>query len=276
MSDLDDSLVQQERVALQETLHVLMRGTAALQASMRATLMTKDRSRSPEVLPKSFYRLLEWQRHSGQLPAARIADAFATLVREVDRYGVVVANLVGFLNRDEVLEPKRTRVDLDPLLSDVVDIFDGLARTKGIDIKLEMHGASFVFGDEVMLYRLFVNLVDNAVKYSYSTTDKSEVRHVDVKCRRHSVEGDFVVTVQSYGVGVDDDEILSGVLFEYGKRGRLAADREREGSGIGLAEAKRIVEAHHGHIKIGSERKSQTTYLTTVTVIIPSAVGVGR
>jgi signal transduction histidine kinase len=150
----------------------------------------------------------------------------------------------------------------------VVDVLEGLAIEKGISISFGNDDDGIIFGDHDLLFRAVFNILDNAIKYSYyPQSEPAEKRFINIDSRRHSMHGDWLVSVKSYGVGIDDDEIQNGSIFQYGKRGRHADDRGRGGTGIGLAEAKRIIEAHRGEIRIESKRL-EVASLTIVRVII--------
>jgi len=262
--------------AIASTYHVLLRETEALEKTVGTVLEIEIHGTSGSAADfrgVSFYRELDARYRSGKLS---IVSAFSTLcvvLKEIDRYRAILGNLAGFVSRDQPLRPAKVAVDLTALLEEAVDLFEAAAFSKGILLHLDGPRAAAINGDPALLYRVFVNLLDNAIKYSFSTTAHSGQRHVDIQCRRHSADGQYLVSVTSYGVGISPKEISSGVVFEYGVRGEWATDREREGTGIGLAECKRIVEAHGGSIKLRSEPRStdpkNPAYVTTVSVVIP-------
>jgi signal transduction histidine kinase len=92
-----------------------------------------------------------------------------------------------------------------------------------------------VEGDPSQLRRVLQNLVGNAVKFHGEAPP-----HVEVSARRDTAE--WVVTVRDNGVGVDPDH--ASRIF--GMFSRLNGDAE--GTGIGLAVCRRVVEAHGGRI----------------------------
>jgi signal transduction histidine kinase len=96
-----------------------------------------------------------------------------------------------------------------------------------------------VFGDRARLVQVFQNLLDNAMKFGLG----GRVR----VAAREPVDGRVVVVVQDEGIGIDPrhrDRVLD--VFE-----RL--DPRGEGSGVGLAVVKRIVESHGGRVWLESE-----------------------
>ncbi|MFC1941707.1 PocR ligand-binding domain-containing protein [Chloroflexota bacterium] len=114
--------------------------------------------------------------------------------------------------------------------------------------------------------RACMNIIGNAVKYSYAGLEEKE-RYIDIICSPGYPMCSVVVS--NFGVGILKEEIESGDIFKPGYRGELSGDRERIGSGLGLGEAKRIIEElHKGQLSIVSENKG-SAYLTTVTMKIP-------
>lgn len=256
--------------ALGSTYHVLLRATEALEVTVAEMLgvNTSPRDNASALSALSFYKELDLRYRAGRLTLPGTYSILRMVLKDVDRYRTTVANLVGYMSRETALELRKTLISLSSLLEEAVDTFEGPALAKGIRINVEASTEIEIFADADLLQRLLFNLLDNAIKYSYQTTAHTAQRHVDVQCKRHSVAGDVVLSFASYGVGIDPDELQSGRLFSYGVRGRQASDREREGTGIGLAECKRIVDAHGGSIRLASDPRNGA-YKTTVTVILP-------
>jgi len=118
-------------------------------------------------------------------------------------------------------------------------------------------GLPTVMGDRLELVRLFQNIVGNAVKY----------RLADRPCRvqiNWQLQGrEWVLSVRDNGIGINprDFERAFGVFQ------RLVQKDQYEGTGIGLAVCKKIVEHHGGRIWIESEPGESCTFLFTFPVI---------
>jgi signal transduction histidine kinase len=112
--------------------------------------------------------------------------------------------------------------------------------------------AVLVCGDRVRLLRVLHNLVGNAVKYSPAGT----AIDVDVQTQEQAV-----ITVRDQGVGIPADELPH--IFTRFFRASTALGVQ--GTGIGLAGSRAIIEQHHGHITVDSEVGRGTT----VTVCLP-------
>jgi signal transduction histidine kinase len=101
----------------------------------------------------------------------------------------------------------------------------------------------FVYGDVVRMEQVFVNLLNNAAKYSGGPG------HIDITVDRH---GPLVsISIKDTGIGISSD--LLPHVFEAFVQGARSIDRSAGGLGVGLNFAKRLVELHHGEIVARSE-----------------------
>lgn len=112
-----------------------------------------------------------------------------------------------------------------------------------------------VIADFSQLSRLFQNLIGNAVKFS-----GKELPEVHISALRK--DSQWIFSVHDNGIGIDQDN--QDRIFNVFQR--LHTDAEYEGTGIGLAICKRIVERHRGTIRVDSELgKGSTFYFTLPT-----------
>lgn len=118
-----------------------------------------------------------------------------------------------------------------------------------------------VSGDESLLTQLFQNLIGNAIKYR-----KPNVRpNVHISAKR---QGDqFIFSITDNGIGIEPSQ--HNRIFEIFQR--LHTREEYEGTGIGLASCKAIVERHHGKIWVQSKAGEGSTFYFTLPAILPSA-----
>lgn len=161
---------------------------------------------------------------------------------------------------------------LDRLVAASVDPFRTVAASRNISFQLDesLRRLPHAHFDWEMMKTVFMNLVDNAVKYShYNRT---------VRIYGESDERSVWVSVQDFGLGIPPDEYER--IFEPYVRGSQRDPRRFIwGSGLGLAVARDIVHTHGGTIEVKSvptakERTADPSrtwenYLTTVTVRLP-------
>jgi K+-sensing histidine kinase KdpD len=117
---------------------------------------------------------------------------------------------------------------------------EGAALSKGITVDYEQVGVPYpLIADELRLYHMILNLVDNAVKYAPENTQ--------VRVRLQFAKQAVTVQVRDEGPGIPDEDIPH--IFDKYYRG-MKADKEQQGAGLGLALVKAIVTAHDGEIAV--------------------------
>jgi signal transduction histidine kinase len=255
--------LRQQTTALERWIREWIKGVGQDDALAAAARRVVGRTET------SLYREFDWKIAEGVLNEGSLTALLTRLLREVDLYHILVENLSAYFERENRVKLSLRDILLDEILSDVIDLFSYKAAVKQVEFRLEVTGYPTVKADGALLRRMIVNLVDNAVKYSFEGTGASGQRYIDVRCWRYSARGDVCIELSNYGVGVLPDEIRTGVIFEYGTRGTLASDRNREGTGVGLSEARRIASAHGGSATLASKEIGGGIYLTTVTVFLP-------
>jgi PAS domain S-box-containing protein len=114
-----------------------------------------------------------------------------------------------------------------------------------------------VVGDPVELMRLFQNLIGNAIKYHRA----SHRPEITVKAERHGQEWHIGVTDNGIGIAASDFDRIFGIFQ------RLHARGEYEGTGIGLAICRKIVQRHGGRIWVLSEPDKGSTFMVALPVI---------
>lgn len=135
-------------------------------------------------------------------------------------------------------------VELNLLVLDVSGKAGKLARQKGVTVSCEPTGESaLIAGDQGSLRRLFLILLDNAVKF----TPVGGSVHVSI----HQQPGAFCVEVQDSGIGISAEDLPH--IFERFYRADKSRSRNSGGAGLGLSLAKWIVEAHAGAIQVESQ-----------------------
>lgn len=151
----------------------------------------------------------------------------------------------------------------------------GEARRKDIRIIVDLQSREkpvFLEVSERHIQVVFNNAIQNAVKYSYHTS-QSLLKNRYVYIRGKTVREGYEFEISNYGVGIDPDE-LSAVLEE-GVRGRQALREGRTGSGLGLPMIKMIVERHQGYILLASNPISEVLgdkprpYITRLAIWLP-------
>jgi signal transduction histidine kinase len=211
--------------------------------------------RSPATSVLSRARLVQHRLHKGlaldagwldaQMQA--IGEAIARLNATIDEMSDVARLQVG-----QALDLQLEELDISAVVRAVAAEYNAVAEAPRVAVQAPA-AAVLVCGDRVRLLRVLHNFIGNAVKYSPAGT----AIDVDVQTQ----EQQTVITVRDQGVGIPDDELPH--IFTRFFRASTALGVQ--GTGIGLAGSRAIIEQHHGHITVESEVGQGTT----VTVCLP-------
>ncbi len=144
-------------------------------------------------------------------------------------------------------------VDLGGVLAECLRYFDLTIRDTGASVSVA-ENLPTLSGDRSELTRLFQNLIGNALKYS--PDDRKPV--VEVACR--DAGRDWVFSVKDNGIGIDAD-CLDRV---FGIFQRMVSREKYEGTGIGLAVCRKVVEHHGGRIWVESEVDQGSTFFISL------------
>jgi len=190
-------------------------------------------------------------------------ERFLAIMQEQARRMARLIDDLLSLSRIELNAHRRpdTPVDLVPIVRQVVDGLETLARDRGATVHVEAAGALTVPGDRDELVRVFENLVENALKYGAAG------KRVDVTLAPGvSAEGEpeVQVGVRDYGPGIAPEHLPR--LTERFYRVDVRESRAQGGTGLGLALVKHILNRHHGRLIIESKPGAGATF----TVHLPA------
>lgn len=179
----------------------------------------------------------------------------------------------------EVVRPQFKPVDLVKLLAETIMLHQFHAAEKLVEIGNDVKELPAISGFDMELRRLFSNIINNAIKYSYHSIPNVQ-RVIRVRSKvpydRRPGRARFAITFENYGIGLTEEERRK--IFKPGFRGKQAVQEVPIGSGIGLSEAEKIMRLHNGFIKLQSkelykDENGAATYLTTVDLVFPYAPG---
>jgi two-component system, OmpR family, phosphate regulon sensor histidine kinase PhoR len=196
-------------------------------------------------------------------PKAR--ERFLAIMQEQARRMARLIDDLLSLSRIELNAHRRpdTAVDLVPIVRQVVDGLETLARDRGVTVNVEAANALQVLGDHDELVRIFENLVENALKYGAAG------RRVDIKIGMGASadgEPEALVSVRDYGPGIAPEHLPR--LTERFYRVDVTESRAQGGTGLGLALVKHILNRHRGRLTIDSAPGAGATF----TIHLPTAV----
>jgi len=196
-------------------------------------------------------------------PKAR--EKFLDIMQEQARRMARLIDDLLSLSRIELNAHRRpdSTVDMVPIVRQVVDALQTLARDRGVTVNVEASGPLWVRGDRDELVRVFENLVENALKYGATG------KRVDVTAALESAAADgpaeVQVRVRDYGPGIAPEHLPR--LTERFYRVDVRESRAQGGTGLGLALVKHILARHRGRLSIESTAGAGATFIVHLPVM---------
>jgi two-component system, OmpR family, phosphate regulon sensor histidine kinase PhoR len=239
---------------------------------------------SPERLVVTVHDLTEMRRlerikkdfvlnvsHELRTPLTAIKGFVETLEGEVEEkdknyLGIIKRNTERMINivkdllllaelEEKEVSIQTERLDLTLLVQNVLKIFEPKAKEKALTFEVSADPElPLISADPFAIEQMFVNLIDNAVKY----TEKGGVR---ISLRKGTEA--ILIDVEDTGMGIPPEHLDR--IFERFYVVDKSRSKKLGGTGLGLAIVKHIVLAHHGQISV----KSQPDQGTTFSVILP-------
>jgi len=181
-------------------------------------------------------------------------DSLASLHREAKRLARIVDDLFTLTRADSGQYPLSPQdFYLDELVASCAHSARTLAAAKNISVWVNASGELPIHADESLLRRLFLNLIDNAVKYT------PPGGRITVESR--SAPGGYEVAVSDTGPGIPEE--FRTRIFERFFRADPARSRSAQnggGAGLGLSIALWIAQAHHGNLALARSGPGGSTF----------------
>ncbi|MCF6150634.1 MAG: heavy metal sensor histidine kinase [Candidatus Kuenenia sp.] len=145
-------------------------------------------------------------------------------------------------------------INLGKMLHELYNSFKLITETKKIDCSVVKMEDIVVYGDQKLLYRLFSNLLDNAIKYTPSGGNI----YISLK----DSGNEALVSIKDTGIGISEND--QDKIFDRFFRVDASRSRETGGVGLGLSICKNIVDLHKGKIKVKSTPRRGSTFSVTL------------
>ncbi len=199
--------------------------------------------KNPISAIKSYAQLLERDKtinERGQNMLSKISD-------RADKMNAMINEVLNY-SRIGRLEIQYKKIDSETLIKDIVMDFNLIYDNK--NLKITVGETPELHGDPVMLLQVFSNLISNAVKYSQQSSPA--LIHIEGKV----YETNICYTIKDNGMGI----ALKDIPKVFDLFNRMDNVKDIEGSGVGLAIVKRIMDKHKGRIWVESELNSGSTF----------------
>ena len=177
--------------------------------------------------------------------------------RNIDRLIGIVQDLLTLSKLEEKgLKPELQRVNLKTVLEDILKVFEQILKEKNLKLILDLgQGLPDITADSFKIEQLFVNLIDNAIKY----TEKGEIK-ISIKQAGSIIK----IEVEDTGLGIPKEHLPR--IFERFYVIDKSRSRKYGGTGLGLSIVKHIVLLHNGKIAVESNINQGTKFTINLPI----------
>lgn len=228
---------KQMELALSNRTKELEQRTAELE---RFNYTVSHDLKSPLVTINTFLGFLEQDMHSGD--TAKISEDMQHMHTAAERMGILLDDLLSLSRLGWVADQPET-LSLHALLEHTLKMLQGQIQESGAQISLPVSDLQ-LYADPSQLLEVWQNLIDNAMKYAVG----QDTIHINIgfECASDTI---FYVCDNGPGIAAEYHQKIFR-LFE-------KLDRHSQGSGLGLALVKRVIEKHGGKIWVESAGNGQ-------------------
>ena len=239
----------QQKLAEHETLIAeLQEKNAELE---RFTYTVSHDLKSPLITINGFLGYLEKDSASGSME--RVKRDIQRIQDAVNKMYNLLGDLLELSRIGRLMNPPQT-ISFDKVAQEALEIVHGQLEVNNIAVELESN-LPIVYGDRQRLTEVLQNLIENAIKFMGEQPN----RRIEIG-QRGEEDGKPIFFVKDNGIGISP-EYHNRIFGLFDK-----LDNKTEGTGIGLALVKRIVEYHGGKIWVESEAGKGATFCFTLAV----------
>ncbi|WP_433945994.1 sensor histidine kinase [Paenibacillus sp. SN-8-1] len=209
--------------------------------------------RTPISSIQGFARLLQ----TSSLPKERLLEYTDVIIEETERLNKLTSNILKLSRVENQTKPTHcTSFVLDEQIRRTILLLETEWNKKGLTLDLDLPGTNY-WGDEELIQQIWINLIDNAIKFSDDggTVGVSIVRE----------DGVIRVHIRDEGCGIP--ETAKSRIFEHFYQAE--SSRGRQGSGLGLAIVKRVTELCGGSVTVESEEGEGSVFTVELPLINP-------
>ncbi len=185
----------------------------------------------------------------GNLTKQQLEEYSDIIVNESDRLSKMATSMLQLSELDSrVIREKAKPFSLDEQIRKVILLLEMEWSQKGIEWDIDLEDIDYV-GNENLMSQVWVNLIQNAVKFSRPDG------LIQIKLKLQNKKAVFIITDHGCGISEQDIEHIFERFYK--------ADRSRtnEGYGLGLVIVRKIIELSKGSIHVESEKDRYTTFV---------------
>lgn len=168
-----------------------------------------------------------------------------------------------------------TEYSLSSALYDLILMIKGRAKSKGLEFKIEVQPdiPDMLYGDEIRIKQVILNILTNAVKYTKEGWIELDVSMIQKEENTGNKDIWLQIRVSDTGMGIRKTDLEK--LFAEFERLDKKKNRSIEGTGLGLSISAKLVDLMNGKIDVESEYRKGSTFIVTIPqrVVKMEAIG---
>lgn len=172
---------------------------------------------------------------------------------ELNRYIQSILKVLRVESRD--FKILKETADINGIIESAVERLNPLARSKNIELILNLEPMFLIEIDVTLMTEVFLNIIENAIKYTQESGK--------VMIRSFETKNEVCIEIEDTGEGIELEE--QEMIWKKFARGKTQ-DYKTKGTGLGLYLVKYFIELHGGHISMKSKLKKGTTFLVKLPI----------
>lgn len=194
---------------------------------------------------------------NGLVDAQQKEEAVQIIAKEAARMERLTNEFMQLARKDEMTVSEYDPLVLAESLRDAICLVSQQAMNKQIQIKQNFDEELIVIGDEQKLKQVWINVIENAIRYSHE--------HAQIIMTTSQLDKEAVITIQDFGIGIPEEDVPH--VTERFYRVNKARSRMDGGSGLGLSIVEQIIQQHNGSLKIESKVEQGTNVMITLPLM---------
>lgn len=193
----------------------------------------------------------------GLVKGEQVDETIRIIAREANRMERLTNDLLQVVRREGDIKIDKMPLVYAEVLRECVQLIEQKARAKQISVNVQLDDGVIIEGDEEKLKQVFINIIENALRYSDQGSE--------VTVRLFEQHKQAVVEIEDKGIGISEEHLAK--VTERFYRVNKARSRKDGGSGLGLSIALMLVKLHGGTLQIESEIHKGTIVRVTIPLL---------
>lgn len=187
-------------------------------------------------------------------------EADQETIKEMQEESQRMTNLIEKLNefanaQNKIFNLTEEKLNLNTIIKKIIKKYQNYLNEKNIELDLKLDPKLYIKGDKDSIFQIFNNIIENAIKYN--------VINGKIEIRSFNKQNKLIIAVKDTGEGISSKDLP--YIFERFYRADKSRNSNNQGTGIGLAVVKELMDAQQGEVEVDSGKNG-----TEFRLIFPS------